>query len=339
MNQIRIHFTEFWQGFEPENNFFTSLLRKKYDVVIDDRTPDIVFSSVNFWDWQQYDCKKVLFIGENLPPERSEFDYCFSFHPTAGDNFHLPIFRLDDAYKKCFYREAITREQWQARKGVNFVCSNPRSPMRNWFYHKLSEEIPVSSGGRLFNTVGGPICDKSAFQNGFNFTIAFENTSWPGYLTEKLIQAYAFGTVPIYWGDPDVDRFIDPKSFIPFSGKKDFDKVLQTIKRGLEDFDFYQSLYAQPLFKDNKEPQQLSDDTILKFLEKIVGAPRMIERDVRLASGYSRELWIKRFNSTRFITYEEKWKVRFFEAFFLPEYLYIKTKKHIKLLLLQEKTI
>jgi len=42
---IKINFKYFWGGFDPENNFYTNLLRKKYNVVISDK-PDYVFYSL-----------------------------------------------------------------------------------------------------------------------------------------------------------------------------------------------------------------------------------------------------------------------------------------------------
>ncbi len=42
---IKINFKYFWGGFNPENNFFTNLLRKIYNVEISD-TPDYIFYSV-----------------------------------------------------------------------------------------------------------------------------------------------------------------------------------------------------------------------------------------------------------------------------------------------------
>jgi len=42
---IKINFRYFWGGFDPENNFFTNLLRKIYNVEISDN-PDYIFYSV-----------------------------------------------------------------------------------------------------------------------------------------------------------------------------------------------------------------------------------------------------------------------------------------------------
>ena len=42
---IKINFKFFWPGFDPEDNFFTYFLRKKYHVIISDN-PDYLFYSV-----------------------------------------------------------------------------------------------------------------------------------------------------------------------------------------------------------------------------------------------------------------------------------------------------
>ena len=43
---IRIDFRYYWWHFNPENNIFTNLLRKDYNVIIDKENPDYVFFSV-----------------------------------------------------------------------------------------------------------------------------------------------------------------------------------------------------------------------------------------------------------------------------------------------------
>ena len=49
------------------------------------------------------------------------------------------------------------------------------------------------------NNIGGAVSDKFAFQQKHKFSIAFENTSYCGYCTEKIVEAFVAGTIPIYW--------------------------------------------------------------------------------------------------------------------------------------------
>jgi hypothetical protein len=34
----------------------------------------------------------------------------------------------------------------------------------------------------------------------YTFTLTFENTDYPGYVTEKLFHALSAGSIPLYWG-------------------------------------------------------------------------------------------------------------------------------------------
>lgn len=44
--------------------------------------------------------------------------------------------------------------------------------------------------------------------------IAFENADDPGYVTEKIANAFLAGAVPVYWGTADAFQVFNPKSFI-----------------------------------------------------------------------------------------------------------------------------
>jgi len=56
--------------------------------------------------------------------------------------------------------------------------------------------------------------EKINFIKNYKFTIAFENSTSPGYTTEKLWQPMLSGSVPVYWGNPEVDRMFNTRSFV-----------------------------------------------------------------------------------------------------------------------------
>ena len=56
--------------------------------------------------------------------------------------------------------------------------------------------------------------EKQATVSGFKFTLAMENFEYPGYVTEKIIDALAAGSIPLYWGAPDIDDFIPADLFV-----------------------------------------------------------------------------------------------------------------------------
>lgn len=59
-----------------------------------------------------------------------------------------------------------------------------------------------------------PIEDKLKTIANYKFSICFENVSYLGCLTEKIIDCFAAGVIPIYLGAPDITDFIPAEAFI-----------------------------------------------------------------------------------------------------------------------------
>jgi len=47
-----------------------------------------------------------------------------------------------------------------------------------------------------------------------NFPFATKNASYPGWLTEKILDAMFAGSVPVYQGDPEVTEMVPANAFI-----------------------------------------------------------------------------------------------------------------------------
>lgn len=56
--------------------------------------------------------------------------------------------------------------------------------------------------------------DKHETISQYKFCVALENVAAPGYLTEKIIDCFVAGVVPLYLGDPDVTSHIPEGSFV-----------------------------------------------------------------------------------------------------------------------------
>lgn len=64
--------------------------------------------------------------------------------------------------------------------------------------------------------------DKMETLKKFKYCICFENCIHPGYLTEKIFDCFFAGTIPIYFGAPDVAESIPKTCFIDFNDFNDF---------------------------------------------------------------------------------------------------------------------
>ena len=65
----------------------------------------------------------------------------------------------------------------------------------------------------------------------YKFTICFENTNnVKDYITEKMFDCFLSGTIPIYWGAPNIDKIIPKECFIDFRKFNDFNKLYRYLK-------------------------------------------------------------------------------------------------------------
>ena len=59
----------------------------------------------------------------------------------------------------------------------------------------------------------------------FKFAICFENTCFPGCITEKIFDCFFSGCIPIYWGAPDISDNVPPETFIDFRNFSDYEDL------------------------------------------------------------------------------------------------------------------
>jgi hypothetical protein len=131
----------------------------------------------------------------------------------------------------------------------------------------------VDSGGKVMNNIGGRVADKMSFLREYKFTIAFENSSYPGYTTEKLVEALIARTIPIYWGNPLVNHDFNPDCFINCHEFEDFDEVIDHVKKIDADDDLYHSYIAAPAFTNKVDNEFINEQNLLARLQQIFTGP------------------------------------------------------------------
>lgn len=84
----------------------------------------------------------------------------------------------------------------------------------------------------------GPSRSKSATFAQYRFALCFENSILKGWMTEKLFDCFFTGTVPVYWGAPDVLDWVPAECFIDmrqFAGFAELRSFLHSLTRAQED--------------------------------------------------------------------------------------------------------
>lgn len=78
----------------------------------------------------------------------------------------------------------------------------------------------------------GEVEDKHEILRKYKFVFAYENSIFPGYVTEKIFDVFFAGAVPIYLGAPDIEFFVPKECFIDrrdFSGNAELNLYLRSM--------------------------------------------------------------------------------------------------------------
>ena len=211
-------------------------------------------------------------MGENFRPDFSECDYAFSYDFIEDNprHFRLPLYALyDDVELLTLNKPSIDEITKSKKKFCCFIVSNKYCPERNHFFKKLSKYKKVDSGGRYLNNIGGPVRDKIDFLKDYKFTIAFENSSFPGYVTEKPFEAMLVHTIPIYWGSPLVSKDFNTRSFINYHDFRNDEEVIQRIIEIDSYPEEYKTLLSEPYFENNLVNEYVKNENILNQFDFI----------------------------------------------------------------------
>ncbi len=288
------------------------ILKKHYDLVLTDKDPDYIFYSVMGEKHIEYDGVRIFSTGENVRADFNFCDYAIGFDYMQFEDRYLryPLYLhyTEDMQKAKNKHLTINTQTLQDKQRFcTFVVSNGKADeLRTRFFDFLSQYKHIDSGGKYKNNIGKPVENKSSFLASGKFNIAFENSSTNGYTTEKLIQALASQTVPIYWGDEQAGKPLDssgggvnPKAFIHIKSIDEFDTALKQIHHLDTHDEAYLTMLQEPSFLDSNH-EEIFDKKLEDFLLHIFNQP--IKKAYRRGFGqwrYNLERRYKKFQRAR----------------------------------------
>ena len=276
----------FWEG-GFDGDFFEYFFQQAlggFEYTNNPYEADLIVTSV--FGNAQYDPRKTIaYIGENIRPSYLGYDHSLSFDYDSygGRNFRLPLWysRLawpgfeqkprranahNHGYEPLIEIEPLTKPRvvdWAKKdKFCAMIAGNPEGLRINLF-NSINKYKPVHGYGNMFNNS----LRQSKFDvlPSYKFCLCPENSIYDGYVTEKLLDAYAGDTVPIYSGTLSVDCDFHEGAYLNYINTKDMSWFVQTIQAIDESKELYEALYTKPLLWE--EP---SLDNALDFVRNIV---------------------------------------------------------------------
>lgn len=280
---------KFIDGF-PKNRYrlIKERLEEEFEIEFSD-TPDYLFCGCYSNDYNQYpDAIRILFMGENITPDFNVYDYAIGFdYLEFGDRYlRYPLSLCDKtSLEQAIHKHKMPEEYFARDRFCNFVYSNNwcQTEIRNKVFKEITEKYKkVDSGGKVMNNIGGPVKDKHDFLEKYKFTLAIENSSYSGYSTEKITDAFAAGSIPIYWGDPRITEVFNSKAFIRISDFESIDDCIAFIKKIDENDELYIAMQRESIIPQNEEGRRLYSEpnVMAEFVADILRRPKEEARRV-----------------------------------------------------------
>src|SRR5690606_14236020 len=96
---------------------------------------------------------------------------------------------------------------WNKSKNISIISSGKTittgHKLRHSVIGRLAKELGIDVYGRGYT----PVEKKIDALRDYRFSIVIENSRQNHFFTEKLVDCFATGTIPIYWGMSNIDKY------------------------------------------------------------------------------------------------------------------------------------
>jgi len=117
---------------------------------------------------------------------------------------------------------------WEKRRFCLFISQNFLNKNKETLVNELAKLGPVNHINDFAQVVRNKSCynsnDLLKVFSFYKFIICCENSNTQGYVTEKIFNVLLAGSIPVYNGAPDIERYINKDRYINFDNNM-LDKV------------------------------------------------------------------------------------------------------------------
>ena len=89
---------------------------------------------------------------------------------------------------------------------------------------------------------------KLDYMSHYKFSLVGENQYASHYITEKIVFPLLVGSIPIYWGCPEITEYINPKAFINCNDYSSLDEVAERVAEVDQNPKLYKEYTEAPIF-------------------------------------------------------------------------------------------
>ena len=260
---LSVYFNKFWNGFIEKTDamdcsFFMKLLEKTYERPIHiSTTPDnadvlieSIFGNTSYLHYKKWNAT-ILFTGETHyydVPDVNKYDCVLGFEETGGKFVKCPLYLIFLISNQAIMNQLTgagagagaglsSQNQVIPPNTASVIISNVHGCERLAFLTHLEKKMLVNYGGKYKNNIGGIISgqfnspEMTDFYKRGKFAITMENGDRPYYITEKVVNGFRSGVIPVYWGTDKISEYFNPRRFLRLksASQEDMDELVNTM--------------------------------------------------------------------------------------------------------------
>ena len=226
----------------------------------------------------------LLWSGESytvpVPPNASKYLHIASTFIDDPNSIYVP-YVLDSPY---LYQERCLNGD---RQYLLAYCSSNPVILREILFNKFVEKAGKDQCHALGKCFGGMYPETHRKLEGtweseqlideykkYKFVFAIENKKVPGYVTEKIMNAFHAGAIPIYWGSDNIGELFNSDAFINVSDFDSFDACVNHVTSMSEEK--IEKMREQEIYNKNSDIIHLLDHkyknnkVLHEYLQKII---------------------------------------------------------------------
>lgn len=238
---------------------------KNFEFTNDSNKANVLLESV--FNIKMYNKKnwkyKILWSGEPWINDTENYDLIFFSKKTEKNIVDYPFYvyyiHTYNLLNKLIERPLVTKIP---KKFCCFIVSNGSCTVRNDMFHYLNKYKKVESIGRCLNNMNFVLEYKwwteeyINYISNYKFIICFENSKIDGdsstYSTEKIINPYIAGIIPIYWGSNSIHKVLSKNSmlYLEDDSIESYKKIINEIVELDNDDEKYLEFVNRPAITD-----------------------------------------------------------------------------------------
>jgi len=180
------------------------------------------------WLIEPYDL--IPYMYDQIKTIEDKFDFVFTYEETLLK--HNP-----DIYKfhpcDCSGIEFHSHKLHEKTKLVSMIYSEKTWLFGHRLRHIIAKTLIPQMGYDKIDFFGratpNPLELKSEGTNPYMFQIAIENAQRRFYFADKIYDCFVTGTVPIYWGAPNIGDFFDMRGILTFNHPNELKEILENL--------------------------------------------------------------------------------------------------------------